>query len=81
MINFTVRFKNPVFLTTFLTTLVAFVYQILAMFDVVPGVSQSDVVMAVSLVVNMLAALGILVDPTTKGIKDSEQALGYDELA
>ena len=29
--------------------------------------------------VNMLCMLGIVVDPTTKGVKDSEQAMRYTE--
>lgn len=77
--NFKVRFKNPVFLLTFLTTVLAFVYQILALFEVVPVVSEDQMVQLITMVVNMLAMLGVLVDPTTKGVTDSERAMYYDE--
>lgn len=77
--NFKVRFKNPVFLLTFLTTVLAFVYQILALFEVVPVVSEDQMVQLITMVVNMLAMLGVLVDPTTKGVTDSERAMSYDE--
>lgn len=76
-LNLKVRLKNPVFLITFLTTVIAFVYQILGMFGVVPHISEDSVVQIVTLVVNMLAGIGVLVDPTTKGISDSTRALSY----
>lgn len=77
--NLKVRFKNPVFLLTFLTTVIAFIYQILGLFGVVPKVSEDMVMQIITLVVNMLAGLGVLVDPTTKGIPDSERAKSYSE--
>lgn len=79
MVNVKVRLKNPVFLVTFITAITAFIYQILGMFDVVPAVSEDSVVQVVGIVINILTAMGILVDPTTKGIGDSQRALNYDE--
>ena len=79
MVNVKVRLKNPVFLITFITAIIAFIYQILGMFDVVPAVSEDSVVQVVGIVINILTAMGILVDPTTKGIGDSQRALNYDE--
>ena len=79
MVNVKVRLKNPVFLVTFITAIIAFIYQILGMFDVVPSVSEDSVVQVVGIVINILTAMGILVDPTTKGIGDSQRALNYDE--
>lgn len=77
--NLSVRFKNPVFLLTFLTTALAFVYQMLGMFDIVPAVTEDQITQIITLVVNLLATIGVLVDPTTKGITDSERALNYTE--
>ena len=57
----------------------AFVYQLLGLFDVTPRISQSDTMNFVSIVINLLAALGIIIDPTTAGISDSEKALTYKE--
>lgn len=66
--NILVRLKNPVFLLTFLATVVAFIYQVLGMFGVVPKISEDQLIQLVSLVINVLTALGVLVDPTTKGV-------------
>lgn len=78
-INWKVRFKNKTWLLSFGVAVVAFIYQILGMFGVVPSVSQEMTVQAVTLVVNILAAIGIVVDPTTQGISDSDRAMTYTE--
>lgn len=77
--NILVRLKNPVFLLTFLATVVAFIYQVLGMFGVVPKISEDQLIQLVSLVINVLTALGVLVDPTTKGVGDSDRAMDYTE--
>jgi phi LC3 family holin len=76
-INWKARFKNKAFVITFVTIMVSLVYQILGLFGVVPSISETDIVNVFTLIVNALAALGILVDPTTKGMSDSERALTY----
>ena len=53
-------------------------YQVLGIFGVVPSVSQNDIINIVGIVINLLVGLGILVDPTTAGITDSEQAMAYE---
>jgi phi LC3 family holin len=78
-INWKVRFKQPVFITTFTTLVLTFVYNLLAMFEIVPSISQDMVMNVVIAVVQLLAGIGVLVDPTTKGVKDSERAMGYTE--
>lgn len=76
-INWKARFQNKTFVVTFVTLIVAFVYQVLGMFGVVPSVSENEVMNIITLLVNVLATLGVLVDPTTKGFGDSERALTY----
>ena len=78
-INWTVRFKNKTWLITFLAAIVAFIYQIFGMFGIVPTVSQDMVIQLIALVINILVATGIIIDPTTSGIADSKTALGYKE--
>lgn len=78
-INWTVRFKNKTWLLSFLAVIIAFVYNILGMFDIVPPVTQDMVTQAVIAVVNILVAVGVVVDPTTQGINDSKQAMTYRE--
>ncbi|MBR5291706.1 MAG: phage holin [Clostridia bacterium] len=78
-INWTVRFKNEVWLTSFISFVVATLYQLLAMFDVAPIVTQGEVMQIVAAVLQLLSLLGVIVDPTTKGMGDSERALAYTE--
>lgn len=79
-INLKVRMKNKTFVITMLTTVIAFIYQILAMFEIVAPINKEQVTQVIMLLVNILVGFGILVDPTTKGVSDSERALGYKEL-
>lgn len=74
-LNLKIRLKNKTFVITMLTTIIAFVYQMLAQFEIVPKITQDQTIQALMLVVNILAGLGILVDPTTDGVKDSERVL------
>ena len=78
-INWKVRFKNKTWLITFLIAVLAFVYQILGMFDVVPPVTQDMATQLITIVVNILVAVGVVIDPTTAGAGDSQQALNYNE--
>lgn len=79
MINWKVRFKNKVWLTAFLTFVVSTVYQFLAMFEIAPVLTQDAVMQAVAVILQLLSLLGVVVDPTTKGLGDSTRALGYEE--
>lgn len=78
-INFLVRFRNKAFLATFIPIVLTFVYQLLGLFGVTPAISQDNAIQYIGLVINLLAALGIVVDPTTKGLSDSAKALTYTE--
>jgi phi LC3 family holin len=76
-INWKARFKNKAFIITFVTLVVAFVYQVLCLFDVVPSVSEDSIVNIITMLVNILAFVGVIVDPTTEGLKDSDRAMLY----
>lgn len=76
-INWKARFKNKVFLISFISLLIAFVYQLLGIFDIVPSVSEENIVNGFTIVINILAAVGVVVDPTTAGINDSDRAMIY----
>lgn len=78
-INWKVRFKNGTWLGSFIGFIVATIYQLLAMFDVAPIVTQGEVMQIVAAVLQLLSLLGVIVDPTTKGMGDSERALAYTE--
>ena len=77
--NFLVRFKNPAFVIPFIGTVVAFIYQIMGMFGVVPPIAEDQIMQFTGVLVNILVGLGVLVDPTTKGVGDSDRALTYTE--
>ena len=78
-INWKLRLQNKTTLTALVLALVALVYQVLGVCGVVPRVAQDQVTTIVSMVINVLCLLGIVVDPTTAGIGDSNRALTYDE--
>lgn len=78
-INWKVRLQNKTWLLAMLAAVVAFVYQVLALLGIVPAVSQDQVTQLIGLVINILVALGIVVDPTTTGVTDSSRALQYDK--
>lgn len=78
-INWKLRLQNKTTLTALVMALVALVYQVLGVCGVVPRVAQDQVTTIVSMFINILCLLGIVVDPTTAGIGDSNRALTYDE--
>ena len=78
-LNWKVRFKNRVWLGSFLSLIVSFVYSMLSMFDVFPDVTRNNVVEILNQILTFLGLLGVLVDPTTAGLGDSERAMGYEE--
>ena len=78
-INWKVRFKNKVWLGSFLSLIVGFVYSMLALFDVFPQVTQNLVVQLLNQVLTFLGLIGVIVDPTTAGIGDSDRAMTYVE--
>lgn len=76
-INWKVRLKNPAFLIGLGTLIIGFVYQMLSMFEIVPTISRENVNELLMAVVSLLGILGVVVDPTTDGLNDSERALTY----
>ena len=76
-INWKIRFKNKVWLLTFIGAIVAFAYQVCAMLGVVPKVAEDQVMDLVKILLTLLVGLGGIVDPTTAGTADSERALTY----
>ena len=72
MINLKFRLKNKVTLAA----LISAVFIMLRQFGLeIPHNIQEGV----NTLLNIVVILGIVVDPTTKGVADSEQALNYNE--
>lgn len=78
-INWKLRLQNKTTLTTLILAIIAFAYQVLGIFGIVPGIDQNTMVNTCGLIINLLVAVGIVVDPTTAGISDSTKALEYTE--
>ena len=78
-INWKVRFKNKVWLGSFFSLVVGFIYSLLALFDVFPAVTQNLVVQLLNQVLTFLGLIGVIVDPTTAGLEDSDRAMGYED--
>lgn len=78
-INLKVRMKNPLFWLTIIPAVATCVYTVLGCFGVVPTISEETLVNALTAVVTALSMLGVLVDPTTSGVGDSERALSYQD--
>ena len=78
-INWKVRFKNKTWLLSFIALVLTFLYNVLSMFDIVPTVTQQEIMDAVTAIQTILAAVGVIIDPTTAGVSDSEKALTYEE--
>ena len=78
-INWKVRFKNKTWLTMFISLIVGFVFNILKLFDIVPVVTENMIMNIVTQVLTFLGLIGVIVDPTTIGIDDSNRAMNYVE--
>lgn len=76
-INIQARLKNKVFLISMSVLSISIIYKVLSLFGIAPSVDEHAILEVVSMVVDFLALLGVVVDPTTKGINDSERAMTY----
>lgn len=76
-INWKVRFQNKVWLSAFIAFVVSTIYTFLGMFEVAPAVTQDSVMQVISAVLQLLGLLGVIVDPTTPNVADSDRAMHY----
>lgn len=78
-INWTVRIKNKVFWMSIIPALLILVQTIANVFGFVIDLGElsGKLLAVVEAVFIVLAILGIVADPTTEGMTDSEQALTY----
>ncbi len=77
MINWKLRLQNKVTLLAILGDIVAIVFSVINLIQTKEFTYES-VMHIISLIVEVLVLLGIVVDPTTKGLKDSSQAMTYE---
>ena len=80
-INWKVRLKSGPFWMGIASAVIMAVFYILNLCGVAPEITGSQIVDAVRLVLMIPAAIGIISDPTTKGVKDSKLAMSYTTKA
>jgi len=80
-INWKVRIKNKNFWLTIIPAILLIIQPILALFGVTFDIDDvgTKIIAVIDAVFVLLAVLGIVTDPTTKGISDSEQAMTYEK--
>ena len=79
-INWTVRFKNKLFWLAFIPALLMLIKSVTNVFGITLELNalESNLVEVVEAVFMVLGIIGVVADPTTAGIGDSENALTYD---
>lgn len=81
-INWRIRSKSKVFWSAIIPAMLLLASKVLAIFGIsIDTVGLSDqLVEIVEAAFAVLAILGIVVDPTTSGVNDSERALTYQHF-
>lgn len=81
MINWTVRIKNKTFWLGLIPAALLLVQVVAAVFGYTLDLGElgDKLLSVVNALFGVLAILGIVTDPTTKGVGDSSQALTYDK--
>ena len=79
-INWKVRAKNQYFWIALIPAALVLVQMVLALFGInwQPDALSDQLIAIVNAVFVVLGILGIVVDPTTKGSNDTDQAMGYE---
>ena len=80
-INWKVRLKNKNFWLTIIPASLLLVQVVLSIFGVTIDIGDigNKLIAVVNAAFVVLSILGIVTDPTTAGISDSEQAMTYDK--
>ena len=78
-INWKVRIKNKNFWITAIPAALLLIQAILAVFGVNIDIGEigNKLLVVVDAVFAMLVGIGVLIDPTTAGLSDSDQAMTY----
>lgn len=79
MINWKLRLQNKTTLWGIISLVVSLIFRILDACGVIPPFSQDFVLEIAADFLTLLGLLGVIVDPTTAGVGDSERALGYEQ--
>lgn len=79
MINWKVRLRNKAFWLAFIPAVLLLVQTVAALFGFALNLGDmGDKLLAVvNALFALLSILGVVVDPTTQGVGDSQRAMGY----
>ena len=81
MINWKVRLKSPAFWTGLIGVLATLIISLAQLFGLdisaTVGGWEQALIALVTAVFGVLGLVGVVTDPTTEGVSDSQQALGY----
>lgn len=80
-INWTVRLKNKNFWIAFIPALLLFIQVLAGVFGITLDLGNlgNKLLAVVNAAFAVLSILGVVTDPTTAGISDSDQAMTYDK--
>lgn len=80
-INWIVRIKNKAFWIAIIPAVLLLIQVVAAVFgyEIDLGDLGNQLLDVVNAIFTVLTILGIVIDPTTEGARDSAQALGYKE--
>lgn len=78
-VNWKVRFKNKIWLSAFISAIIIIMYTIFDLIGFIPDISEFSLTRIIEAVLLLLSLTGVIVDPTTAGLGDSNRAQGYLE--
>lgn len=78
-INWKVRLRSGPFWVGIISLVLTFVYTVLNMAGVVPQIDQRQIMDVIVMLLQIFSFVGVVTDPTTKGLSDSEQAMTYQK--
>lgn len=78
-INWKVRLQHKQFWVSLIALLLVLANKIAGIFSFDITIYNDQITAVSETVLSILGLLGIIIDPTTKGTSDSEQAMNYDK--
>lgn len=81
MINWKVRIKNKLFWLAFIPAALTLIRAVAALFGIQIDTEtiNAQLTAIIEALFAVLVIMGVVVDPTTKGVSDSDRAREYDE--
>lgn len=78
-VNWKVRFRNKLWLSSFISAILMIIYTVIDLFDLVPHIPETTAIRIVDAVLLILSLVGVIIDPTTAGLNDSARAQTYEQ--